>query len=80
MGFERSEYSLDEGTSQSVCVTFSRQMQRPISLSSDFEDHRGLLRGETEVYPKKCLYNYIVPINCFMTGFSSPRIKMCSTA
>ncbi len=60
VGFEKSEYSLDEGTSQSVCVTFSRQLQRPISLSSDFEDLRGLLRGETEVYfttpPKKCLY------------------------
>ncbi len=46
VGLERSEYSLDEGTSQSVCVLFSRQLQRPLSLSSDFEDLRGLLRGE----------------------------------
>ncbi len=49
VGFERSEYSLDEGTSQSVCVLFSRQLQRPLSLSSVFEDLRGLLRGKIEV-------------------------------
>ncbi len=72
VGFERSEYSLDEGTSKSVCVLFSRQLQRPLSLSSDFEDLRGLLRSKIEVlfnykviqkkciyFPQKCLY--IVP-------------------
>ncbi len=67
VGFERSEYSLDEGTSQSVCVLFSRQLQRSLSLSSDFEDLRGLLRGETEV-----LFNYNVSVyssNRFMNGF-----------
>ncbi len=77
MGLERSEYSLDEGTSQSVCILFSRQLQRPLSLSSDFEDLRGLLRGETEVHftmyiQKKCVFPFLKRVysaNSFMFGF-----------
>ena len=78
MDLERLEYSLDEGTSQSVCVLFSRQLQRPLSLSSDFEELRGLLRGETEVLFTLYIYTVIIspnnvcivfPINRYMTGF-----------
>ena len=42
---QSSEYLLNEGENVPVCVLFSSQLQRSVTVSSHYEDLTNLLRG-----------------------------------
>ena len=54
--FQSSEYMLDEGSTLPVCVIIYGQLQRPVSVSSEYEDLTNLLRGEDRIIQ----YNHIL--------------------
>ncbi|XP_064390869.1 uncharacterized protein LOC135338715 isoform X3 [Halichondria panicea] len=46
---QSSEYLLNEGKNVPVCVLFSSQLQRSVTVSSHYEDLTNLLRGEVRL-------------------------------